>query len=319
VQAGDPVGLVTATATPGMPVVRARGLRKAYGSHVAVAGLDLDVPAGAVYGLLGPNGAGKTSVIKMLLGLSVPTAGTVTLFGLPNADPRARARVGFLPEHFRFHEWLTAVEFLRFHAELYGVRGAERGERVATALTRVGLGHRADSQLGTFSKGMLQRIGLAQALLNDPRLLILDEPTSGLDPVGRREIRDLILALRDEGVTVLLNSHILSEVERVCDEVAILDLGRLAWQGRPTSIAEGRIEVTAQIAGGPPELLDMLRPLAPDIMRDDDQLAFTAPDADTVASVAAALTASGARLYRLEPKQPSLEDLFVRLVKGRDV
>ncbi len=318
-QAGDPVGLATRGGASATPVVRARGLRKVYGSRVAVAGLDLDVPEGAVYGLLGPNGAGKTTVIKMLLGLSLPTAGSVTLFGRPNSDPHARARVGFLPEHFRFHEWLTAVEFLDFHAQLYGIRGAERRERVTTALDRVGLTHRAESRLGTFSKGMLQRIGLAQALLNAPRLLVLDEPTSGLDPVGRREIRDLILALREEGVTVLLNSHILSEVERVCDGVAILDLGQLAWQGSPTGIGEGRIEVTAQIAGGPPELLDLLRRLAPDIMRDADQLSFTAPDADTVAEVAAAIIASGARLYRLEPKQPSLEDLFVRLVKGRDV
>ncbi len=317
-QAGAQVGLQSDGLARGTPVVRARGLRKVYGSRVAVVGLDLDVPAGVVYGLLGPNGAGKTSVIKMLLGLSVPTAGSVALFGRPNADPRARARVGFLPEHFRFHEWLTASEFLDFHAQLYGIRRPERRERIVGALARVGLTHRADSQLGTFSKGMLQRIGLAQALLNDPLLLVLDEPTSGLDPVGRREIRDLILALRAEGVTVLLNSHILSEVERVCDEVAILDLGRLIWQGRPTTIAEGRVEVMAQVAGGPPELAAMLRRIVPDVMRDDDRLTFTATDADTVAEVAAAIVASGTRLYRLEPRQPSLEDLFVRLVRGRD-
>ncbi len=317
-QAGAPVGLTSDSLAIATPVVQARGLRKVYGSRVAVAGLDLDVPAGTVFGLLGPNGAGKTSVIKMLLGLSIPSAGTVTLFGRSNPDPAARARVGFLPEHFRFHEWLTAAEFLDFHGQLYGIRAAERRDRVASALARVGLAHRADSQLGTFSKGMLQRIGLAQALLNDPMLLILDEPTSGLDPVGRMEIRDLILSLREEGVTVLLNSHILSEVERVCDEVAIIDLGQLAWQGRPSAIVDGRIEVTAQLAGGPPDLTETLRRIVPDVVRDDDRLTFTAASAETVAEVAATIIGSGARLYRLEPRQPSLEDLFVRLVKGRD-
>jgi ABC-2 type transport system ATP-binding protein len=300
-------------------VVCARGLRKVYGSRVAVVGLDLDVSAGVVFGLLGPNGAGKTTVIKMLLGLAIPSAGTVTLFGRPNTDPGARSRVGFLPEHFRFHEWLTAWEFLDFHGRLYGIPKAERGARVARVLDRVGLAHRSDSQLGTFSKGMLQRIGLAQALLNDPLLLVLDEPTSGLDPVGRREIRDLILELRGEGVTVLLNSHILSEVERVCDEVAILDLGKLAWQGRPQGLGEDRVAVVAEMAGAPPGLVDALRATVPDVDVKDGLLSFTAPDAEVVAEVAAAIVASGARLYRLEPKQTSLEDLFVRLVQGRDV
>jgi ABC-2 type transport system ATP-binding protein len=319
-QADEVVGLSRDDLAPTVtPVISARGLRKVYGSRVAVAGLDLDVPAGVVFGLLGPNGAGKTTVIKMMLGLAIPSAGTVTLFGRLNADPRARARVGFLPEHFRFHEWLSAREFLDFHGRLYGIASAERGDRVERALHRVGLAHRATSQLGTFSKGMLPRIGLAQALLNDPLLLVLDEPTSGLDPVGRREIRDLILELREEGVTVLLNSHILSEVERVCDEVAILDLGKLAWQGRPDGLGEGRLAVVVQIAGAPPGLLDTLRATVPDITAEDGLLSFSAPDAEVVAEVAAAIVASGARLYRLEPKQPSLEDLFVRLVQGRDV
>jgi ABC-2 type transport system ATP-binding protein len=294
-------------------------LRKVYGSRVAVVGLDLDVPAGIVFGLLGPNGAGKTTVIKMMLGLAIPSAGRVTLFGRRNSDPAARSRVGFLPEHFRFHEWLTAREFLDFHGRLYRIPRAERGDRVAQALGRVGLAHRSDSQLGTFSKGMLQRIGLAQALLNDPLLLVLDEPTSGLDPVGRREIRDLILELREEGVTVLLNSHILSEVERVCDEVAILDLGRLAWQGRPDGLGEERASVVVHAGGVSLELVESLRATVPDLVAADGLMSFTAPNAEVVAEVAAAIVASGARLYRLEPKQASLEDLFIRLVQGRDV
>lgn len=303
---------------PQTPVVCARGLRKVYGSRVAVADLDLDVPAGAAVGLLGPNGAGKTTVIKMLLGLTRPSAGTVTLFGRPGTDPEARARVGFLPEHFRFHEWLRASEFLDFHARLYGIPAETRRERVHRALERVGLSHRAGSQLRTFSKGMLQRIGLAQALLNDPLLLVLDEPTSGLDPMGRREIRDLILDLRAQGVAVLLNSHILSEVEPVCDEVVILDLGRRVWQGPPHGLKGERVTVVAEIGGGSPALVERLRAAIPDLAVEDGRLSFSAPNPEVVADVAAMIVNAGARLYRLETRQISLEDRFVHVVRGRE-
>jgi ABC-2 type transport system ATP-binding protein len=296
-----------------------RGVQKTFGSHVAVNGLDLTVSRGQVFGLLGPNGAGKTTVIKMMLGLVRPTAGSLELLGRPATDPAARASVGFLPEQFRFHEWLTAREFLDFHGELYGMGGEERRARIPVALDRVGLAHRAHSQLRTFSKGMLQRIGLAQAILSEPLLLILDEPTSGLDPVGRREVRDLIAELRAQGLTVLLNSHILSEIERVCDEVAILDLGKLVWQGRMNDLADERIEVTVELSELSDAALGAVRRLAPDVAASSGSLHFTASSAAIVSDVVATLTSHGARIYAVRPERPSLEDLFVKLVEGRDV
>jgi ABC-2 type transport system ATP-binding protein len=297
-----------------------RGVRKTFGSHVAVNSLDLTVSRGEVFGLLGPNGAGKTTVIKMMLGLVRPTAGTVELLGRPATDPAARASVGFLPEQFRFHEWLTAREFLDFHGQLYGLSREDRRARIPLALDRVGLAHREHSQLRTFSKGMLQRIGLAQAVLNDPLLLVLDEPTSGLDPVGRREVRDLIVELRAQGVTVLLNSHILSEIERVCDEVAILDLGKMVWQGRMNELAaDERIEVTVELSELSEEALDAVRRIAADVTEDGGNLRFTASSAIVVSDVVASLARHGARVYAVRPERPSLEDLFVKLVEGRDV
>ena len=199
-----------------MPVIETSELRKVYGNTVAVDSLTLTVDRGEVFGFLGPNGAGKTTTVKMLLGLVHPTGGQARVLShSPNA-PAVMDRVGFLPEHFRFHPWLTANDFLDLHGRLYGMPANERRQRIPQLLKRVGLADWADTRLSKFSKGMSQRIGLAQALLNEPELVFLDEPTSGLDPLGRLEVRDLIRELRSAGVTVFLNSHFLSEVEVTC-------------------------------------------------------------------------------------------------------
>ena len=205
------------------------GLRKRYGRQTAVDGVSFTVARGEVIGLLGPNGAGKTSVIKMLLGLVRPDAGEVLLLGRPAADPRRAARVGYLPELFRYQPWLTAAEVLALHVRLAGVdvSADERRE----CLAAVGLADRAGDRVGGFSKGMQQRLGLAVALVARPELVVLDEPTSALDPLGRADVRDLLLALKARGVAVLLNSHLIGEVERVCDRVVILDKGRVAASG----------------------------------------------------------------------------------------
>src|SRR5262249_39850275 len=197
--------------------IRTRGLRKVFGARVAVRDLTLDVPRGEVFGLLGPNGAGKSTSVKMLLGLIFSTSGKAEILGRPAGDVKARSKVGFLPEHFRFYEWLTPAELLKLHGRLYGMSQGVLSERIPTLLDLVGLTPHRDKRLQEFSKGMLQRIGLAQALLNDPELIFLDEPTSGLDPFGRRMVRDVIKAQRDRGATVLLNSHLLGEVEITCD------------------------------------------------------------------------------------------------------
>ena len=197
----------------------------------ALDGVSLDVPKGAIFGLLGPNGAGKTTLVKILLGLVHPSDGTAQLFGDPARRPAARERIGFLPENHRFPGFLTAEQTLHVYGRLANVPSDLREERISDLLSQVGLAERADTKVKTFSKGMLQRLGIAQALLNAPDLLFLDEPTAGVDPVGRRGIRDLVLELQDAGTTIFLNSHLLSEVEKVCSQVAILRNGQLVREG----------------------------------------------------------------------------------------
>src|SRR5229473_8333868 len=207
--------------------IRTRGLRKVFGGKVAVRNLTLDVPQGEVFGFLGPNGAGKSTSVKMLLGLVFPTSGEAEILGRPMGDVKVRSKVGFLPEHFRFYDWLTPAELLKLHGRLYGMSHATLRERVPALLDMVGLTPHREKQLRDFSKGMLQRIGLAQALIHEPELVFLDEPTSGLDPMGRRLVRDIIRAQRERGATVFLNSHLLSEVEITCDQVVFIKEGEV--------------------------------------------------------------------------------------------
>ena len=219
---------------PPAAAVWCSGLRKRYGKRQAVEDVSLEVGRGEVVGLLGPNGAGKTSVIKMLLGLVRPDAGEVLLLGRPATDPAARARVGYLPELFRYQPWLSAAEVLTLHVRLSGADVPAQEQRDCLAL--VGLADRARDRMGGFSKGMQQRLGLAVALVARPEFVVLDEPTSALDPLGRVDVRDIVLALRSRGVAVLLNSHLIGEVERVCDRVVILDRGRVAASGTLTDL-----------------------------------------------------------------------------------
>ncbi len=217
-------------------MIEAEGLRKVFGRKVAVADLSLRVAAGEVFGFLGPNGAGKTTAMKMLLGLVHPTAGRGFILGHPVGSREARRWVGFLPEHFRFHDWMTGRELLDFHGQLHGLPAAVRANRIETLLAQVDLADAADRPVGTYSKGMQQRLGLAQALIHQPKVVFLDEPTSGLDPIGRILVRDIILRLRREGVTVFFNSHILGDVEAVCDRVVFLKRGRVVHE---TTLREG--------------------------------------------------------------------------------
>src|SRR5919204_617714 len=228
--------------------IETRGLRKEFSRKVAVNDLTLTVRQGQVFGFLGPNGAGKTTSIKMLLALVEPTSGTGRVLGAPLGDRASRARIGFLPEHFRFHETLTATELLRFHGRLYGLRGASLNARVDRLLTRVDLVDAADRPVRGYSEGMLQRVGLAQALLNDPQLVFLDEPTSGLDPLGRLLVRSIIDELRTDGVSVFLNSHLLGEVEATCDRVVFVKRGRVVEERRlsaPTEVVELELRVAS--------------------------------------------------------------------------
>jgi ABC-2 type transport system ATP-binding protein len=321
-------------AAPRAPLaVETVALRKEYGRRIAVANLSLAVPEGEVFGFLGPNGAGKSTTVKMLVGLVRPSSGEGRLFGKPLGDREARRRLGFLPEQFRFHEWLRAEEFLDLHASLYGVPRRARPARIAEALKLVGLEARAHDALRTFSKGMLQRIGIGQAVIADPRLVILDEPTSALDPIGRREVRDLIRTLRERGVAVFLNSHLLSEVEMVCDRVAIIDRGRVVRQGSMAELVRGALEVEVRVKGASERVLAEIERRWPRVTRpggaatapgdaagtDVRTLRYALPDERDAAGLADLIVRDGARLLALVPHQATLEDLFVEAVETREV
>ncbi len=241
-----------------VPAIHAVGLTKRYGHIEALAGLSMSVPRGEIFGFLGPNGAGKTTAVKLLLGLASPTAGEAWLLGEPIGHAPARRRVGYLPELFRYPAWLSPIEVLRFHCRLIAIPRPERDEQIELVLTTVGLGDRARDRVGTFSKGMQQRLGLAVAMLGSPEIVFLDEPTSALDPVGRHDVRDVIRALRHRGTAVFLNSHLLSEVEQVCDRVAVVDHGRVIASGTLDELLGGGVAVRLRVSGidGLPALLD---------------------------------------------------------------
>lgn len=291
-------------------------LRKEYGDKLAVADLSLSVYTGEVFGFIGPNGAGKTTSIKMLLGLISPTAGTGTLLGRPVGDIYVRAHIGFLPEHFRFHEWLTAVEFLQFHADLAYIPREVSDQRIPEMLDLVGLTASREKQLKSFSKGMLQRIGLAQALLNKPELVFLDEPTSGLDPMGRRMVRDIMQRLRQEGTTVFLNSHYLSEVEITCDRVAFIREGIVVRTDSIHDLMATELLVEIQASNLSQETINGLEKWGSQIQVEGGRLTLVLPDRDLLPQVNRYLVESGAEIYTFRPKEQSLEELFIQIIRG---
>jgi ABC-2 type transport system ATP-binding protein len=292
-------------------MIETAGLRRVFGSTVAVSDLSLRVAEGEIFGFLGPNGAGKTTAIKMLLALVKPTSGTGRVMGAPLGDRAARARIGFLPEHFRFHETLTAIELLRFHGRLYGLRGASLDARIDRLLTRVDLVDAADRPLRGYSKGMLQRVGLAQALLNDPRLVFLDEPTSGLDPLGRLLVRGIIEELRADGATVFLNSHLLGEVEATCDRVVFVKAGRVIEERR-LSAPEETLDVELRVSPITAALLDGLSRFATQISRPrPDLIALRTGSDAAVPAMVSWLVQQGVQVHAVQPRRRSLEDVFL--------
>ncbi len=291
-----------------------QNLRKVFGDNVAVKSLTLQVRQGEVFGFLGPNGAGKTTSIKMLLGLARPTSGQAQLLGAPLGDRAARARMGFLPEHFRFHDWLTAEEFLRLHAQLYRMSDERLRARIPELLELVGLTSFQNKQLKTFSKGMLQRVGLAQALLNDPALVFLDEPTSGLDPVGRRLVRDIIRDLKKRGTTVFLNSHLLSEIEITCDRVAFIKHGEVIHVSELSTLVNGATTVNIRAGGLTPQIVSGLEQWSKSPRVDGNQVSLTVEDESSLPAIACYLVQQGAQLYALTPQRLSLEELFIQVV-----
>jgi ABC-2 type transport system ATP-binding protein len=281
---------------------------------VALHDLSLVVQPGEVFGFLGPNGAGKTTTIKILTGLVFPTAGQARIFGRPVDRRPARRDVGYLPETFRFHDWMTGRGLLDFHGRLAGLSAAERQSRIPEVLALVGLAERGGDRIRGYSKGMTQRIGLAQALLHRPRLVLLDEPTSALDPVGRREVRDLIRGLRERGITVFLNSHLLSEVEMVCDRVAIVDHGHVVCTGRLTDLVGSTPELRMTLDRVDAALLALVERHARVLEVRERTVRLGVCDVEVGAVIAEAVVRAGYRLYGLVPTQQSLEEVFLRLV-----
>jgi ABC-2 type transport system ATP-binding protein len=291
-------------------------LRKVFGDKVAVRDLSLSVRRGEIFGFLGPNGAGKSTSIKMLLGLVHPSGGQALVLGAPLGQVDVRRKIGFLPEDFRFYEWLTATELLDLHGRLCGMHADKLRERVPALLDLVGLTPHADKRLQAFSKGMLQRIGLAQALIHEPELIFLDEPTSGLDPMGRRLVRDIIRAQRDRGATVFLNSHLLSEIEITCDQVVFIRDGQVV-ASRDLREHEEEVRVVVRARKLTPEGVAGLAPWSTSAHLEDEQLTLITRSHDVLPDILRHLVAVGADVYQFTPQRLSLEDLFVKIM-GED-
>jgi len=280
----------------------------------ALAGLSLSVRRGEIYGFLGPNGAGKTVTLKILLGLMRPTSGTAELLGKPIGDVEVRRRIGFLPESPYFYDYLTAVEFLLFYGHLAGLDRALLGRRVTQLLDMVGLAEARTRQLREFSKGMLQRIGLAQALIHDPELVILDEPMSGLDPLGRKHARDLILGLRDQGKTVFFSTHIIPDVEMICDRVGIIVKGKLLAAGRVDELVSNGHTQSVEIVceGINADEVPSVTALATRVLQRGRHCLVALPGPDRLEDVLATIRARGGRLVSVTPQKNSLEELFFK-------
>ena len=288
-------------------------------SYRALDRLSLQVTAGEVFGFLGPNGAGKTTTLKLLMQLIAPTAGRVEILGRPAGDLSVKRRIGYLPENPYFYDYLTAEELLRYFASLFGYSGAERRARVDRLLDEVGIGAERRFQLRKFSKGMLQRVGIAQALINDPDVVFLDEPMSGLDPLGRRDVRAMILQLRDRGCTVFFSSHILADAEALCSRVGILAAGELVASGRLTDILAFEVRGWELVMDGlSPALVEKLQPrIKRATVIADGRFTLDLPLGPPPAALVQELIAAGGRLVSLNPIRDTLEDFFVKEVMGR--
>jgi ABC-2 type transport system ATP-binding protein len=304
------------------PIIEIQGLTKDYPSGFwrkrwkrSLDSLTLEVEEGEVFGFLGPNGAGKTTTLKLLMGLIFPTSGTARVRGRSIEDISMHRDIGYLPEHPYFYDYLTARELLDYYARFCDFSSAERHERVERFLKRVGLGSVGNVQLRKFSKGMLQRAGIAQAILHDPKVVFLDEPMSGLDPVGRREVRDIILELKHQGRTVFFSTHILSDAEMLCDRVGVLVGGKLQGVGAPREMVSVEVH-SMEILFELPEGRALPQRLAPQATSIGGRYRIAVPEGDVYAAVDH-LRAAEARILSMTPVRPTLEDYFIRLV-GRE-
>jgi ABC-2 type transport system ATP-binding protein len=296
-------------------IVETEGLAKRFGTTDALVDLTMRIEAGEVFGFLGPNGAGKTTAVKLLLGLARPTGGRGTVLGAPLGDRVARRRIGYLPEQFRYQPWLRAREVMGLHARLIGSANGRAARAIEEILAEVGLHDRANDLVGGFSKGMQQRLGLGVALLGAPALVVLDEPTSALDPVGRADVRSIIRRARDSGSTVFLNSHLLTEVERVCDRVAIVDHGRMLASGRLDDLL-GDPVVRIRVTELPPPAVASLSRFGRLSTDEEGWLTIAGIDLAAIPDAVASIVAAGGRVHAVDSGRATLEDRYMELVAG---
>lgn len=289
----------------------------------AVRGVSFDVRPGEIFGYLGPNGAGKTTTMKMAMGLIGPTRGRIEIFGRPSEEASVRSRIGYLPEHPYFYDYLTAFEILDFYGRLYSLPTALRHKRIDELLELVGMTHARDRQLRGFSKGMLQRVGVAQALIGDPALVVLDEPLGGLDPMGRKDIRDLVYQLRERGKTVFFSSHILHDIETICDRVAIINHGQIVHMGRLSDLLDaedGRVDVVALLpedSPGPEALIEVLKGLDVSTSMAGRTLSFVT-DESRLSEVLSHVLEARLRVRDVRARRMSLEEFFMREAGAED-
>ncbi|MEM9082871.1 MAG: ABC transporter ATP-binding protein [Planctomycetota bacterium] len=296
------------------PAIDIQNARKTYRGKVeALRGVDLRVNTGEIFGLLGPNGAGKSTLVKILMTAVRPTAIEGTVLGRPVAHKPTLAQVGYLPEQHRFPTHLTAMQVLLHFASLAGIARKESRPRAQTLLKRVGIADWANKRVGSFSKGMRQRLGIANALVNDPQLVVLDEPTDGVDPVGRRDIRNLLLQLKDEGRAVFINSHLLSELELCCDRVAIMLKGELRAAGTIDELTRDQRRYDIRVSHGAESLVDVAANTS--VSEPDRQVSVPTTDANEIQPIIDRARASGIVVERITPHRPSLEELFIDLVE----
>lgn len=299
-------------------VIETEKLTKYYGSKIGCRDITISVGEGEIFGFLGPNGAGKSTFIKMLVGLLFPTSGRAYVLGKPLGDVEARKKIGYLPENFKYQDWMTGEDLLSFHASLYKLDKKTASAKKEEVLEIVKLKGHENYRIGTYSKGMQQRIGLACALLPDPDLLFLDEPTSALDPIGRKEVREIMTSLKSRGKTVLLNSHLLSEVEAVCDTAAIIKKGSIIKYGKMEDILESKLILEIHVEDLSSEILNKLRAFDSSLTCSSNSIQMEIKDRSAIHNIASIIVNGGGKLYELSPKRVSLENLFLNLIEGSE-
>ncbi len=296
-------------------IIETKGLTKQYANLKGCIDIDIAVGEGEVFGFLGPNGAGKSTLIKTLVGLLFASSGSAEICGKPLGNLEARKRIGYLPELFKYQEWMTGRDLLSFHASLYKLEKKMMAGRIEEVLEIVNMKGSENYKIGTYSKGMQQRIGMASALLSDPKLIFLDEPTSALDPIGRKEVRDIILELKKRNKTIFLNSHLLGEVEQVCDSVAIISHGRIIKQGNIVDLLKGQQILEIEAENMNLQLMSQLELFDEDYTNDGKCIRIALRDPEDTPKIAAMIVESGGKIYSLKPSSNRLEELFIQLVE----